>query len=185
MEFKNISTKSRRSRRVAAFTLIELMVSVGIGGFVVTAVALLMFFSARSYAALANYVDLDQYSRKTLDRLSMEIRQADYIASYTTNQLIFVNGGYTNLSYTYDPIARTLTRTNGTEKEVMLKECDSLTFSIYGRNTQSNSFDQFPTTNAANAKMVKLNWTCTRTILGRRVNTESVQSAKIVIRKQG
>jgi len=162
-----------------------MMVAAAIGSIVLTAVAMLVFFSARSYAALANYIDLDQYSRKTLDRLSMEIRQADSLASYSTNQLIFVNGGFTNLSYTFDPVARTLTRTNGTEVEVMLKECDTLTFTIYGRYTQSNSFDQFPVTNAANAKMVKLNWTCTRTVLGRKVNTESVQSAKIVIRKQG
>jgi Tfp pilus assembly protein PilW len=166
-------------------TFIELMVATAISSILLTVVASLTVFSARSYAALANYVDLDQYSRKTLDRLTMEIRQADYLASCTSTQLVFVNGGYTNLSYTFNPTARTLTRTNGSEVEIMLKECDTLTFTIYGRNTQSNSFDQFPTTNAANAKLVKLNWTCTRTILGRKVNTESVQSAKIVIRKQG
>jgi hypothetical protein len=166
-------------------TLAEVMVASAIAGIVLTAVAALTVFSARSYAALANYVDLDQYSRKTLDRLTMEIRQADSLAICTSNQLVFVNGGFTNLSYTYDPTARTLTRTNGTEVEIMLKECDAFTFTMFGRNTQSNSFDQFPTTTAANTKLVKLNWTCSRTILGRRVNTESVQSAKIVIRKQG
>ena len=39
-------------------------------------------------------------------------------------------------------------------------------------------------TTATGAKLIKLNWTCSRTILGQAVNTESVQTAKIVMRKQ-
>jgi type II secretory pathway component PulJ len=178
-----ITSGKRRARRVAAFTLVEVMVASAIGTMLLAAVASLSFYSARSFAALANYVDLDQYSRKTLDKMSKEIRQADKIASATTTQLILVQAGVTNLSYTYDASAKTLTRTNGSEYEILLQECDSLTFTLYGRNTVSNSFDQFPTTNAANAKLVKVNWTCSRKILGGK-NSESVQSAKIVIRKQ-
>jgi len=182
MECKTTSTKRRKG---AAFTLVEFIVASAIGSLLVTAVASLMYFSARSYAALANYVDLDQHSRNTLDRMSMEIRQADYLFSYTTNQLIFVNGGQTNLSYTYSPNARTLVRMNGTVRETLLTECDALVFSIYARATQSNAFDQFPTTVATNAKLVKVNWMCNRKILGQKLNTESLESAKIVIRKQG
>ena len=55
---------------------------------------------------------------------------------------------------------------------------------IYGRNNVSNQFSQFVTTNVGGAKMVQFTWTCSRTIIGARLNTESVQSAKIVIRKQ-
>jgi hypothetical protein len=34
------------------------------------------------------------------------------------------------------------------------------------------------------AKLVQVTWVCSRSILGKKVNTESVQSAKVVIRKQ-
>jgi Tfp pilus assembly protein PilW len=162
-----------------------MVVAAGIGSVLMTAVASLMYFSARSYAGLANYIDLDQRSRNALDRMSLEMRQADYLYSYATNQLVFINGGQTNLSYTFSPYFRTLVRTNGSTVETLLTECDSLVFTIYARATQSNAFNQFSTTNAANAKLVKVDWTCSRKILGNKANTESVESAKIVIRKQG
>jgi len=161
------------------------MVAVGLGSIVVTASAMLMYFSARSYAALANYVDLDQYSRKALDVLSKHIRQADKVNYASSSQIVMSYGGLSsNLSFTFNPTTRTLVYTNGTDHETLLSECDSLTFSIYQRNTASNTFDQFPAATAANAKLIQISWTCSRTILGRKVNTESVQSAKIVIRKQ-
>ena len=36
--------------------------------------------------------------------------------------------------------------------------------------------------NPAICKLVSVSWRCSRTILGQKVNTESVQTAKIVIR---
>ena len=37
----------------------------------------------------------------------------------------------------------------------------------------------------ATAKVIDLSWVCSRSILGQKANTESVQTARIVIRKQG
>lgn len=166
-------------------TLVEMMIAVTILLFALSAVMVLTLYSARAFAAITNYVDLDQYSRKTLDRMSLEIRQADKLSYYTTNMLVMnINGGTNNLIYLYWPYQRTLVRYRGSEREVLLKECDSLRFDIFDRNTVSNTFDQFPTAVATNAKLVRVSWTCSRTILGSAVNTESVQSAKIVIRKQ-
>lgn len=166
-------------------TLVEMLIAAGIGGLILAAVAALTIYSARAITSLTNCVDLDQYSRRALDLMSKEIRQANMLNSATATQLIFNTGtGTNNLSYTWSASAKTLTRTNGTQVEILLKECDSITFTIYGRNTASNSFDQFPVAVATNAKLVKVDWTCSRTLLGQKVNTESVQSAKIVIRKQ-
>ncbi len=166
-------------------TLVELMISVTIALLALSAVMVLLLYSARAFAAITNYVDLDQYSRKTLDRMSLEIRQADMLTFCSSNRLVFnFKGGSNNLSYTYAAATRTLVRTNGTEVETMLRECSALTFAIFGRNNVSNTFDQFPTATATNAKLIRVNWTCSRTILGSAVNTESVQSAKIVIRQQ-
>jgi hypothetical protein len=150
---------------------------------VLTLVALLVFYTAHSFAAMFNYVDLDQYSRNALDRMSMEIRQADRLVSSTTNQLVFsYNGG--TLSYTYDPTAQTLTRVFGAQTDVLLTQCRQLLFTIYQRNPIGGSYDVYPTGTATTTKLVQLNWTCSRSILGQAVNTESVQSAKVVLRKE-
>jgi hypothetical protein len=105
--------------------------------------------------------------------------------SFTSTELVFNFAlGRSNISYTYHPDIRQLVRVEGLNSQVLLKECDSLTFTVFGRNNLSNTWDQFVVTNAAGAKLIKLNWTCSRTILGQAVNTESVQTSKIVMRKQ-
>ena len=181
MEFKTTFTKRAR----LAMTLIEVMIATSIGTLILAAAGSLMIYNARSLAALSNYADLDRYSRGAVDKLSQDIRQATDLISFTTTELQFNSSrGRSNITYTYSPSSRELVRRQGNNREVLLKECDSLTFTVYGRNNGSNSWDQFVVTNAANAKLIKLDWTCSRTILGQAVNTESVQTAKIVMRKQ-
>jgi hypothetical protein len=49
----------------------------------------------------------------------------------------------------------------------------------------TNGTDQpIPTTDVSQCKLIKLTWICSRNILGKSLNTESVQSAEIVIRKK-
>jgi hypothetical protein len=166
-------------------TLVELMIAASIGTLILAAAGSLMVYNARSLAALANYADLDRYSRGAVDKLSQDIRQATNLVSFTETELQFnTSRGRSNITYTYYPDSRVLVRIEGRNREVLLQECDSLVFTVYGRNNVSNTWDQFVVTNAAGAKLIKLNWTCSRTILGQAVNTESVQTAKIVMRKQ-
>ncbi len=166
-------------------TLVEVMIATGIGTLILAAAGSLMVYNARSLAALSNYADLERYSRGAVDNLSRDIRQATNMLSFTSTELVFNFGlGRSNISYTYHPDIRQLVRVEGLNSQVLLKECDSLTFTVFGRNNLSNTWDQFVVTNAAGAKLIKLNWTCSRTILGQAVNTESVQTSKIVMRKQ-
>ncbi|KAF0175870.1 MAG: Uncharacterized protein FD161_3176 [Limisphaerales bacterium] len=166
-------------------TLVEVMVATGIGTMILAAAGSLMVYNARSLAALSNYADLDRYSRGAVDKLSQDIRQATELVGFTSTELQFNSSrGRSNITYTYYPDRRTLVRLQGYNRETLLQECDSLTFTVYGRNNVSNTWDQFVVTNATGAKLIKLNWTCSRTILGQAVNTESVQTAKIVMRKQ-
>jgi len=170
-------------------TLVELLVAVALGGVVMTAVMTLAFFSARSFAAITNYVDLDNSSRNALDIMSREIRQADRLLSGDDHQLVFthtdpVSGAAFTISYIYNPDNRTLTRLRpGESRTVLLQECDFLKFSIFQRNPVGGTYDQYPTANPATCKLVQLSWVCSRTILGKQANTESVQSAKVVMRK--
>jgi len=166
-------------------TLVEVMIATALGTMILAAAGSLMVYNARTLAALSNYADLDRFSRGAVDKLSQDIRQSTQLISFTTTELEFNSSrGRSNITYTYNPDSKTLVRRQGSNREVLLQECDSLTFTVYGRNNVSNSWDQFVVTNAAGAKLIKLNWTCSRTILGQAVNTESVQTAKIVMRKQ-
>jgi len=182
MVFKVTSTKA--CRRAAGLTLIEFIFASSISSIVLLACASLAYYSARSFAGIVNYVDLDIKSRAALDQMSKDIRQSSSLTSYATNQLVFDYGGGSTLTYTYSATDRTLTRILDRAQKVLLTECDYLRFAIFQRNPIGGTYDQYSTASATNCKLVQLNWVCSRTILGAKVNTESVQSAKIVIRRQ-
>jgi Tfp pilus assembly protein PilW len=181
-------TKKARARGIA---LIEMMMSVGVGGLVLSAVATEMFHTGRSFAALANYVDLDNSGRSALDKMSTEIRQANRLTSYSPTQLQFetvdaTTGATNTLTYAYNSTGGTLQRTYAGQTTTLLREVstNSLQFAMFQRNPVGGSVDQYPTTDPTTCKVVQLSWTCSRKILGKAANSESVQSAKIVIRKE-
>ncbi|MBI2947337.1 MAG: hypothetical protein HYY23_06805 [Verrucomicrobia bacterium] len=166
-------------------TLAELMVATSIGSIVTLGLASLTFFTARSFASMGNYVDLDYRSRQALDTMSREIRQAKRVTEATSTSLTLEDSDGGNLQYVYDPAAKTLTRLkSGSPAKTLLEECDTLSFSIYQRNPIGGTYDQYSTGSASTCKLVQLRWICSRKIFGVTKNTESVQSAKVVIRKQ-
>ena len=182
MDFKNTSTDRARRARCRAMTLVELMVSSAIGTIVMAAVASLTIYTARSFSSLINYVDLDAQSRRTLDQMTWKIRHVSAVASFGTNNVSFVYLGTGTLSYAFSPDTKQLTENWNGQSTVLLKECDTLKFSAYQRTTISGTFDQTATTDTNLIKEIQVSWSCSRKILGSLVNSESVQSAKIVLR---
>ena len=185
MECNVTSTKPSRISRRSAFTMVEMLVGVAIGSVLMLVLAQLTFHTGRSFAGLMNYTELDRYSRNALDQMVNKIRQSDGLVSYTSNRMVFSYMSTNTLTYDYSPTARTLTETLGGRTKTLLTGCDVLSFSIFQRNTAAGTYDQFPATITNSAvKLVQLSWTCSRKVLGAQINTESVQSAKIVIRNQ-
>lgn len=184
MRFSQFSNSLRtRNRSFRGATLVELMVALGIGSVILVGLASLSSYSARTFAALANYADLDQNSQSALDRMTKEIRQADSVLSYSTNQIILTNKlNSRRVSFTYNPSAQTLVATNGTV-ETYLTKCENFAFSFFTDNTITNTYDQYVATGTNDLKMIQVSWRCYRTLIGQK-NTESIQSAKIMIRKQ-
>ncbi|MDX1952104.1 MAG: prepilin-type N-terminal cleavage/methylation domain-containing protein [Verrucomicrobiota bacterium] len=177
-------TSINRNRR-AGMTLVEFMISGSIAAILLSAVAMLTFYTGRSFASMANYIELDQHSRGTLDQMSQQIRQTTKLLSATSQKLVFLDHDGSNLTYVYNPTNRTLIRQKtGQPDKVLLTGCDNLEFNIFQRNPINGTYNQYPTANAATCKLVQLRWTCSRDNIYSRFNTESVQSARIVIRKQ-
>jgi hypothetical protein len=174
-------------------TLVEMMFASGITAIIVSGVMALAFYTARSFAAITNYVDLDIKSRQALDTMTTEIRQADGLIAATDKSLKFqttdpTSGATNTLQYIYDPTAQTLTRTLGTNSKVLLTQCTFWTNILCQRNvtnaTFGNPFQAVTTSRPDECKVIQLTWICSRNILGKSANTESVQSAHVVIRKK-
>ena len=174
-------------------TLVETMVGAATLVLVVVGVMAFSFFTARSFAAMTNYVDLDSKSRNALDRMTSEIRQADKLTAASDTSLTFqttdpISGAAHTLSYSYNPTSKTVTRTYDAASSVLLTECTLWSTALCQRNatnaTYGNAFAAVATSQPDECKVIQLTWVCSRNILGRMANTESVQSAHVVIRKK-
>jgi hypothetical protein len=161
-----------------------MMISVAIGGIVLTAVAQLMSYSGRSLAALYNYVDLDARSNAALKRMSKEIRQANYVMTVTSNSLTLNDFDGGSLQFAWNPATKLVTRLKNGISTNLLLDCEYLDFKPFARNPIGGTYDQYPSAGATNCKLVQVTWVCSRKVLGVLKNTESVQSAKFVIRKE-
>jgi len=204
MDCTYTTSRTGNKARRSGMTLVELLIAIGISGMIFVAVGMMIFFSGRSYAALANYVDLDNKSRKALDLMSKEIRQVNGVISNSvvtlssgqvvTNQLVLsgteANGTNYTITYTYSPTSadKTLNRVKvgglypGTT--TLLTGCSYLNFQMFSRVPQDATLDPFFAADCTQCKVVQIDWICSRKIFNQSDNTESVQSAKVVIRKK-
>ena len=171
-----------RSRPAAAFTLPEVLVASGMGVLLMLVIALLSVYSSRSFVAIANYVNLDQVSQLALDKMSREIRQAHALTDFSPTSLTLEDVNRKPVRFSYDPSARILVRFGDGVTNVLLAECDALQFAKFQRTTISNTFDAYEPAFVTNTRLIQVTWTCSRKILGAKVNTESVKSAKVVLR---
>ena len=165
--------------------LIELLFGIAISGMVLAQICLIWYYSSRSFVAQLNYVDMDQISQRTLDTLTREIRQTRALTYYASNKVVFRDSD--GLDLTYEFADRQLTRTksnvNGGRPAVLLRECESGSFSIFQRNPIEGRYDQYPANSAATCKLVEVRWKCKRKLIPTAPETtEVMHSAKIVIR---
>ncbi|MEO7300642.1 MAG: prepilin-type N-terminal cleavage/methylation domain-containing protein [Verrucomicrobiota bacterium] len=191
MDFNLTSTKFGNRRREAGLTLMELMVAMTVGMIILAIIGSVSLWSSKSFAAMANYTDLDNASRNALDRLTREIRQVRGLISYsetgTQKELALLDDDGQPIYFRYNPGSQTLSRTKSGASEILLRECTALNFSLYQRNNVSNTFNQYSVASGTNAaltcKVIQVNWVCSRRLLPTElINSESVQTAKIVIR---
>ncbi len=177
---RSLSSELSRSRAALGMTLPEMLVAVWVGSIILMVMAMVFMNSARSFAAMGNYVSLDSNSRNALDHMTREIRQAGNLVEFGPARLKFARYGLTNsfLVYNWDPESRQLTEwaTGSTVTNLLLSECDRLTFSLY-----NTAFA--PTTTISGSKALSVAWSCSRTILGNKT-TEDMQQALIVMRNK-
>ena len=179
-----------RSER--AFSLFEFMIAAAIASLVLSMIMMLYLFGLRSFGAMSNYAQMSNNSRQSLDLMARDIRQANNVVASNTNLPIrsltlATYDGNTPCTNTYssDSNARVLTcakTENGqTTTRTNLTGCDQWNFFLYQR-TPSSNYIFYPTTDLKLCKLINMSWKCSRTILGKKVNTEDVMTAEVVLR---
>jgi prepilin-type N-terminal cleavage/methylation domain-containing protein len=185
------------SRKTRGFTLVEIMVGVALGSMLLAVSGSLWLFGSRSFVAMGNYTDLDSKSRSALDLMSRELRQATGVTGYqdkgSTKWLSVTNSlAGTGTTYTWNGSALSLVcQKTGQPDQVYLTGCDRWDFQLFQRAPQKNGgYVFFPATNSSGSydvsicKLINMSWKCSRTVLGSKVNTESVQTAQVVLRNK-
>ena len=170
-------------RSESGLSLIELLIASGIACLALAAMASFAIYTSRTFVATGNYADLDRASRNALDQLTRDVRASRTVTAFTTNKLTLQDNNTNTLIWQYTPSTAQLTRQSGNTTQVMLQQCDYLCFSNYIR-VPTNGWAWYPvgTNNVSFTKLVDVSWKCSRKILGQKMNTESVQTAKIVLR---
>jgi len=180
------ATTAVRANR--GWTLVEMMVAVAIFSVVGAAVGSLFFFSTQSFASMVNYNALDKENRIAMDKLTMELRQSKKVTAYSTNSISFVNGDGFNITYLFSPSTRQMLRASSDGSvQALLNDCSLLSFNLFQRNPSNAVYGIWPaaTNNwQLTVKVLQLTWKTSRTLPNRAGNSENVQTALIVIRKQ-
>jgi len=180
----------KRNSRKRGWTLLEMMIGVAIFSIAGGAMATAYVFSLRSFQALSNYSVLDQQNREAMDKLTREVRQAWHISAKDANSLTLVDGSLKPITYTFNRYTQQLTRTVDGQSSVLLENCSLINFTLATRVPNTNVNDQnyytdiYQTDDVNEAKVVNLSWKTRRELPGGVGQSENIQTARIVIRKQ-
>lgn len=185
----------------AGFTLVEMILSLGLGLLVVTLMVAMYIYASRNFLSLATYADMDRSDRLVLDQLTTEFRQATNVLAWTSNSLALAKLDGTVVRYSLDTQARAVVRkverttVSGTtllttntatiEQQNVLEYCDNLVFSLYKATPGTNgAMDLASTTDLPYCKALKVEWKCARNPYPYKTLTETFTSGTIVMRMQ-
>jgi prepilin-type N-terminal cleavage/methylation domain-containing protein len=178
-------TLNSKRRRRAGFTLMETMVSLSIGLMLLTATVALWASASRSFAG-----DLTNRSKLALDTMSREIRNAQSVLACSPHELVILTANGDELTFAYKENLLTLSEilkpaggsATAPFTNTLLTRCSSLGFSVFQKHPVGGTYDQYPAADKTTAKVIQIQWSCSRPLTGSRSNTERQISAKVVIR---
>jgi hypothetical protein len=181
-------TQPLAARSAGSMTFAEVLIATGFGSMLLT---VLMMLLMSSFCNFVGYASLTSQSRKSLDVMLREIRQATQIVGYQTNgATIWLKVANTNApamtnTFTWNTNSSVLTwEKTGYPTRTNLTGCDYWTFSFYQRSASNAWAFNTTTTNPSLCKLITMSWKCSLTILGRKINTGQVMTAQVVLRNK-
>ncbi|EEF61595.1 PilW family protein [Pedosphaera parvula] len=183
----NRHSKESIAKNRNGWTLVEMMISVGLGAVIMAAVASTYIFSNRTLDATANYAELDRQSRNALDKVTgvvREVAKATSISPTSVDLQTLPDAANHFYTVTFRSNNNTLEYigTNGTTT-VLLKGCSYFHFSYFQRTPLPNTTMLFnPASSADDTKVIIMDWVCKKTNYMSITDSESIQTAKVVLR---
>lgn len=115
----------------AAFTLVEIIVAMTIGSFLLVSAYATIMSLAKGSQSVINFTEMNTQTRFALEWFGRDSRMAeDVIAADVNRTLLVVNG--VQVEYRFEPSAKTLFRTEGTSSpKAILYDVDDLLFNYY------------------------------------------------------
>lgn len=172
-----------RRARCGGWTLAEMIVAVAAGTVILLAFVSAFVTLSNTMVAINNYNDLDSSSRHALDQMGEDLRDTATVLAFANNSITVTNAlTGDQIKYWWDSQSSCFNRqVNSTTPTVLLTNCDILTFAGYMR-VPTNNFSFITNDGPSTIKLISVSWRCSRTVLGLKLNTESVQTARICIR---
>jgi Tfp pilus assembly protein PilW len=202
-------TSTRRIDRFGprAFSLIEVVISATLSGFILLAILTSFLMLGRTGASIQNYTDIEAQTRKALEYFSRETRSAFAVATgYSTSSVTLSipdssatrNALGYNVTYAYDSANSRFTRTGppidnpaGTSTTTtLISGVQQITgvnpFNYYRciSGTYSNSFPTNTASNISEIKQIEINFLVQRTSLTVTTATSKVLSACFILRNK-
>jgi len=177
MEFR-----TTHSRKKSGVVLVDMLVGLAISGIVMATLMSVSLSSARSFATMTNYSEMSADSRLALDAMAQEIRNSKGVVDCTGDSITLIDSRTNQFSFHFDEPTRTVVRAADGEERVLLEGCDTMDWQLFQRTPKAGSYEGYPASRPELCKLVQVTWVCSRTLFGKRLHTEMVQSARIVIR---
>ncbi|MGB0416211.1 MAG: PilW family protein [Coraliomargarita sp.] len=176
-------------RSKVAFTLIELMIAIGLFGIVMAAILPTFMVFARHSTSLGNYAEMGMDSRYALEIVGRDLHGATSLTLAEEGQITLVlpaDMGGSTVNYAYDSGLQTLTRTvtsgGSSKSRVLFDDVERFTFTIYNRlgNSLGKNASEWPSI-LNEAKSIQMDAVRERKLLSTK-NTDYVISAKFMMR---
>ncbi len=164
----------------AGYTLVELLIAMGIGGIFLTGAMTSVNMLARSSVSVGHYANMNASSRRALEIFASDVRMAADVVTSTSTNLVFEAYDDTNtlvtVSYAYDASADEVYRTYDGTTSTILTEVDDFSLGYYDLTGAS-------TTNSLSVKEVEIDASLIRTVLSLE-NTNEIISSRFMMRNR-
>jgi len=130
------------STKIAGFTMVEMVASLAILGVLAAVTAPVLSGGIRNYFQAVEMTKEDGSARLALERMLRDLRwiksTAD-LSTMTSSQITFVDAGGKTVSFIYDGTAKTLSRQQGGNTNVLADNVTSFTLSYLATDGQSTA----------------------------------------------
>lgn len=169
------------------FTLVEVMISAGLGTFLLAGVLSTFLFLGRSGANFQNYSDMEAQARKALEIFAEDVRQAGTI-TWNSNVSITLTVNTLAVVYEYDSSTATFYRrtAGGTQSLITGITSGSFTFTAFNVNGTSLPLTTSGELTAASSstKQLQISLEASRTSTTVVAATNTVLSARFILRNK-